>query len=281
MRHLLIFGVALALMAGLKPAPGHAQPASRVNSSSLDHKLIFGFQGWFGCPGDGGALNRWYHWFRDNRADPATAGTDLLPDTSELPKDEICDTGLSSNSGKPVETFSDQRKDTVIRQFVWMREHALDGVALQRFVLALGDDARHPFADQVLANVRRAAESTGRTFFVQYDTTGADPGNWDQRIREDWLKLLRDSHIGKSPAYQHHRGHIVLGITGPGAKGRPGTPDQLLALFQHINNLRKIPNGLLSLFDQKHLLCISRQAKISRWLSLRKSIHPLLEVLLP
>ena len=32
-----------------------------VDPSTLDRKLMMGYQGWFACPGDGSALNRWVH----------------------------------------------------------------------------------------------------------------------------------------------------------------------------------------------------------------------------
>jgi len=38
-------------------------PASTVDPTTLDGKLMFGYQGWFGCPGDGSPLDTWEHWF--------------------------------------------------------------------------------------------------------------------------------------------------------------------------------------------------------------------------
>jgi hypothetical protein len=71
--------------------PESVQRAAAVDATTLDRKLLFGYQGWFGCPGDGSPLNGWEHWFR--RGGPATAATlrvDMWPDVSELAADERC-----------------------------------------------------------------------------------------------------------------------------------------------------------------------------------------------
>jgi hypothetical protein len=213
---------------------GQAQAVRGVDPTTLDGKLIFGFQGWFGCPGDADAAgDLWAHWFRASRVSQATASVELLPDVSALPASQRCPTGLKSRAGAPIALFSDQNPATVLRQFEWMRAHDLDGVALQRFVVSIGGDKRLPRSNRVLANVRRAAEATGRVFFVQYDIAGASADDWDQRILTDWLALLRDQHLGESRAYLRHPGHLALGLTGPGMKGaRPADPARTLALMR-------------------------------------------------
>src|SRR4029453_17217092 len=65
----------------IAPTSAVASPASGVDPTTLDGKLMFGYQGWFGCPGDGSPLDTWEHWFR--RGVPATAATlrvDMWPD---------------------------------------------------------------------------------------------------------------------------------------------------------------------------------------------------------
>jgi len=85
MRHVVAALLACSLtgLAGCRapfPASG-----PQVDASSLDGKLLFGYQGWFGCPEDGSGLGRWEHWFR--RDQPAAADTvrvDMWPDVSDL-----------------------------------------------------------------------------------------------------------------------------------------------------------------------------------------------------
>ena len=67
-------------------------------------KLLFGYQGWFGCPDDGSPLGAWEHWFR--RGAPASAEAlrvDTWPDVSELGPDERCATPLSLADGRPAD----------------------------------------------------------------------------------------------------------------------------------------------------------------------------------
>ena len=222
---------ALAI-AALGATPAFA--ADRVDNSTLDRKLILGFQGWFACPGDGNDLGGWVHWF--SRKGEATV--DLLPDVSDLPAQERCDTGLTDSRNHPVEVFSDQRYATVLRQFEWMRDDGLDGVSLQRFAQSVDDPRRLASLDRVLDNVRRAAEATGRVFFVQYDTGNKDGTAWPQIIEADWRRLSIDRKITESPAYLHHRGKPVLGLTGPGWKTHPAvTPEQTLQFFSEVRRL--------------------------------------------
>ena len=237
-RRLLTVAVALAAIWA-----GAAQGQDRVDNSTLDHKFIFGFQGWFACPGDGNAQG-WVHWF--NAKGEATV--DLLPDVSELPAEERCETGMTDRDNRPVEVFSDQRYSTVLRQFAWMRDYHLDGVALQRFAVAISDPSKLARSDRVLDNVRRAAEATGRVFFVQYDTGRMDATEWPEKIEADWLRLL-DRKIVDSPAYLHHNGKPVVGIAGPGALGKQrATPEQTLDFFNRLRGLSAQKGVNLTLF---------------------------------
>jgi hypothetical protein len=240
--------VLIMLCATVAAGRGHAQAVARVNPTTLDGRLIFGFQGWFGCPGDPpGAGRPWPHWFIHNRVSTTTAVTDFLPDVSSLPANERCPTGLVSRAGGPIAVFSDQNSATVLRQFQDMRAHNLDGVAVQRFVISITSDQMRMWTNRVLANVRNAAESTGRVFFVQYDIAGASAADWDTRILADWLSLLRDQHLGESSAYLHHRGRLVLALTGPGMKGpRPATPERTLALMAALRQ-ESLPYGGVTL----------------------------------
>ena len=238
LKRLLTVAVALAAIWA-----GAAHGQDRVDNSTLNHKFILGFQGWFACPDDGNAEG-WVHWF--NAKGKATV--DLLPDVSELPAEERCKTGLTARDNRPIEVFSDQRYSTVFRQFEWMRDYHLDGVALQRFVVSISDPSKLARSDRVLDNVRRAAEATGRVFFVQYDIAGADASEWPETIESDWLRLLK-SKIVESPAYLHHNGKPVVGIAGPGAQRRRfATPEQTLDFFNRLRSLSAQNGVSLTLF---------------------------------
>ena len=60
-------GVGLAAAAARSPVRGYTAPADSpalVDASSFYGKLMFGYQGWFGTPGDGSAMDQWQHWCR-------------------------------------------------------------------------------------------------------------------------------------------------------------------------------------------------------------------------
>src|SRR5262245_49698023 len=66
-----------------------AAPASDIDRTTLEGKLMFGYQGWFGCPGDGSPLDAWEHWFRQGAAaSVSTLRVDMWPDVSELSQSE-------------------------------------------------------------------------------------------------------------------------------------------------------------------------------------------------
>ncbi len=233
MLRVLILAFALAHLAAAQ---------SRVDGSTLRGKLIMGYQGWFACPGDGGARNGWVHWFARNQATAATTTVDLLPDVSELGKDELCSTGWVSRSGKPVQLYSAQNSKTVDRHFAWMKQYGIDGVALQRFVVGLRPSPNSPGNDRVLANVRAAAESNGRVFFIMYDVAQA-PENWADLIEKDWERLESEG-ITRSPAYQRHRDHPVLAFAGIGANTRPATAQVTLQLLARLRKISQSYGGI-------------------------------------
>src|ERR1039457_3888791 len=60
------------------------QAAGAVDASTLDNKVLIGYQGWFTCPEDGS--QRWTHWSRGvPTADTLTV--ELYPDLTEVDAD--------------------------------------------------------------------------------------------------------------------------------------------------------------------------------------------------
>ena len=128
-RHLLLTAVfASACSTGARPrTPLVVAPAptsvtvppagSVVDTTTVDRKLMFGYQGWFGCPGDGSLLNTWEHWFRRGTARVSTLRVDMWPDVSDLPEDERCNTPLSLPGGQSAQLYSAYNPRTVDRHF--------------------------------------------------------------------------------------------------------------------------------------------------------------------
>ena len=199
---------------------GEAKP----DSSTLDGKVMMGYQGWFRCAGDGSPNNFWVHWFRNNLPNPANLTVDLWPDISELGDDELFATDMGLPDGSPARLYSAYTTKTVVRHFRWMKENGIDGVFLQRFTCAFVDPAEKEAMNKVVENVKLGAETHGRVFALMYDISGSDPANVVQTIKEDWMFQVDTMKVTESPQYLHHNGRPVLAIWGFGFTDRLFTP---------------------------------------------------------
>jgi hypothetical protein len=211
-------------------------PHTTVDPSTLDGKLLMGYQGWFSCPDDGSDTG-WFHWFNGDVSDAAHFRVDMWPDTSELTPAERCPTSMTYPNGSPAYLYSASDPTTVMRHFEWMSQYGIDGVFLQRFVSELSIPNFFAQRNTVLANVRAGAEAYGRVFAIEYDISNdkADP-NLVEEIETDWKFLVDVEHITASPSYVHQNGLPVLGIYGLGLNLYPVVPAQAMALvnfFEH------------------------------------------------
>jgi hypothetical protein len=213
-------------------ANASAQPAAaplQSSKASLDNRLIMGYQGWFGCPGDFDGNTLWVHWFT---GEPAANHllVDMLPATDGLALDDLCDTGLITQNGAPLRLFSSQNANVVDWHFRLMAQQGVGAVALERFVVELNDEGHKRRVDNVLRNVIQAAEDTGVPFFLSYDVSGADPATVVQTIRQDWRYLAAQFGLTSSKAYLQDNGKPVLELWGFGFVENPGAADEVLSL---------------------------------------------------
>ena len=206
---------------------------SEVDASTMTHKLLMGYQGWFGCPNDGSQPNRWIHWFRNNTPAAANATVDFWPDVSELDPDELFATSMTFTNGSPARVYSAITQKTVVRHFKWMKDNHLDGVFLQRFTSELADPAFFALRNQVATNVRRGADTYGRVFAVMYDISGQPAATLVNTLTNDWAYLANFMQITNSPRYLRHNAKPVVAVWGFGFTDRPGTPQdaQTVAAF--------------------------------------------------
>jgi hypothetical protein len=195
-----------------------------VDASTMDRKLLMGYQGWFGCPQDGSAANRWIHWFRSQTPVATNVTVDFWPDVSELDADELFATGMTLPDGSPAKVFSSYNQKTTLRHFRWMKENRLDGVFLQRFTSSLGSGSMFAFRNQVTANVRLGADTYGRVFAIMYDISGQSAATLVSTLTNDWTYLTGTMHLTNSPRYLRHKGKPVVAIWGFGFTDRPGMP---------------------------------------------------------
>ncbi len=192
------------------PRSGTLQ-AQVVDPSTLTNKIVVGYQGWFSCPGDGQSSYR--HWSRSgDDIGPGLYTVDMWPDVSELDAEELFSCpNVTLLDGSTGQLFSSRTRKTVERHFKWMREHGIDGVFAQRFVVGISDP---PSEGAVLRNVRAAANAHGRIFAVEYDTSGTDASELYARITSDWKHLCDVADIRNDPRYLHHDGKPVVIIWG-------------------------------------------------------------------
>ena len=217
-----------------------ATPLHSLGSAEgLSGRVIVGYQGWFGCPGDYAGNQRWQHWViqeKDkNWPTPDNIRVDLLPAVQGIPEEELCRSGMRAPDGAPIWLFSSQNAKVVLAHFRLMAEHNIDGVAVQRFIGVIDDRPDNPQgkerSDHMIQNVRAAAESTHRVFFITYDVSGAPPATVISDIRSDWQHLTRDLTITSSPAYLRVHGKPVLELWGFGFADRPGSPADVAQLI--------------------------------------------------
>ena len=223
--------------------PAAAQSSKPASATALSGRLIVGYQGWFGCPDDAPGNTQWEHWFYKNNPRVDDLAVDLLPAIGQFRNEDLCPTNLRRDDGTPIKVFSSQNARVVATHFKWMREHGIDGAAVQRFVGPLATAALKLRSDRVLRNARAAAETSERIFYVTYDVSGADATTVADDIRRDWRYLVGELKITASPRYLHVDGKPVLQLWGFGFKDRPGTPEAVAALIGDLkmgrNNLAR------------------------------------------
>lgn len=193
---------------------GDDQPrpaTTAIDATTLQKKVLCGYQGWFRCPGD--AANKgWRHWSRDGRQIRLDTLTfEMWPDLAEYGDDEkYAAPGFVNADGAAAHLFSSVHRQTVARHFRWMQDYGIDGVFLQRFVV----ETRDPAGELVLANVRESAERTGRVYALCYDMSGAAPNRLFDTVTADWKKMVDEKRITQDGRYLHHGGKPVLFLWG-------------------------------------------------------------------
>ena len=213
----------------------------RVDASTLNGKVMCGYQGWFGTPGDGQGLGFRHYSHPKNGFKPGAAGIEFWPDMTEYAAQERFDTPFRHADGSVAQVFSSTVRDTVVRHFKWMEDYGIDGVFVQRFaseVTAGNKRSTKPKAmtiNKVLENCRAGAEQHGRTYAVMYDLTNMKGANISA-VKEDWRYLVKEMGILKDASYQRHNGKPVVSLWGVGFGGRDYGPKEVADLVNFLKN---------------------------------------------
>ncbi|MDB6111134.1 MAG: hypothetical protein JWR69_2884, partial [Pedosphaera sp.] len=207
-----------------------------VDTKTLSGKVMCGYQGWFGAPGDGSSGHGWRHWVKGNGplAD-GNAKVDFWPEVTELASDDRFATGFKTADGRPAEVFSSFKRTTVSKHFQWMQDYGIDGVFVQRFVSDLRGRSSLEHCNTVLANCRAGANLHGRAYAVMYDLSGLQAGHIDEVIN-DWRTLRRQMVVTEDPAYLRHRAKPVVAVWGVGFTDRRYTLAECRRLVEFLKH---------------------------------------------
>jgi len=196
---------------------------SKVDSSTLDGRVLCGYQAWFRCPGDASGIG-WYHWVRSRsefRADLLTV--DMWPDVSIYPESATYPVpGFTHPDGSQARLFTSDSKAVVAKHFELLRDYGIDGVWVQRFVVGLPGKGPLPpelvekyFAshNRITDDIRQSASETGRVWAISYDIAGMPHEHVYDTLIENWKQMV-DTGIVQDDRYMKHDGKPVIMIWG-------------------------------------------------------------------
>lgn len=208
----------------LRPYEGPTR--TDIDATTLDGKVLCGYQGWFNTPGDGSGFG-FVHWGQGlDRPDGGRFTVDMWPDVSEYEAEDLQEVpGLKLPDGSPARLYSAFRKGPVLIHFQWMRQHGIDGVFLSRFVSETTSPSRFRHVNQVLANVREGCHREGRVWAMMLDlSTGRNART--AMVMDDWRFLCDQVKVREDPRYLHHQQKPVVLLWGLGFRDRPWSPEQ-------------------------------------------------------
>ncbi len=225
MRQYLFVGLAL-LFSSFSFARGEAV-RSPVDPSSLEGKILYGYQGWFSAPGDGSPLGvgpdghepgGWYHYSitRDTMK-ASDIKIEMWPDQSAYAPEELFATELHYADGSVAKLPSAGVSSVIDRHFSWMEEYGVDGIFLQRFLngeLAL--PRYFNFKEKQIRDVLASSLRHGRVFGIMYDLTGFDKPVLLEDFKRDWMYLVDQLHILDNGRYIRDQGLPVVALWGLG-----------------------------------------------------------------
>ena len=229
------YGLAFAGL-GLFATAAGAAPAT-VDASTLDGKVLFGYQGWFGCPGTWGG--NWSHWGNP----PRGVSVDMYPDLTDFAKADLCPVPGYGPEGSTAYFFSARNPRVTDMHFQWMRDYGLDGVLIQRFLADI--PGLKSQGDVVLKNILASSAKYGRVVAIEYDVTGSNFTTWAQNLQADWKYLDEQLHITAQPNYLRHKGRPLVSVWGMGlneSRNPPANAADAIALIDWFH--KGAPAGL-------------------------------------
>ncbi len=212
-----------------------------VDATTMNNKVMAGYQGWFRTPDDRSGNQGWAHLFNAATPSPEKLAFDIWPDMSELSKaEEYIVPGFSYSDKSPAYLYSAQNPKTVLRHFQWMKTYGIDGVWLSEFCghfPGAGGERDAPNVQRIMENVRKAATATGRTWAFMWDMSGFGPKLSKQQVFDiiinQWKKMVDDGITGDT-RYLHQNGKPVLLLWGFFPNRPASQPDYMTAVLDSL-----------------------------------------------
>jgi len=207
-----------------------------IDATTLDGKVLCGYQGWFNTPCDGTRFG-FGHWGNGlDRPDGGLFGVDMWPDVAEYDPADLCEVpSLKMPDGSRAKLYSAYRKGPVLLHCRWMRQYGIDGVFLSRFVGETADPARARHLNMVLASVREGCHREGRVWALMLDLS-MGRGATTELVKRDWKFLCDQVQVRDDSRYLHHQGKPVVLLWGLGFKDRPWSAEQAAELIDFFKN---------------------------------------------
>ncbi|MCP4217151.1 MAG: hypothetical protein GY765_21065 [bacterium] len=209
---LFIMSVLFVVFACICGAAGPGAKSANTGlkgSDGLKGKLMCGYQGWFGYPGDEpGNTMGWLHWcIGGSSPNPDTITFECWPDYSEYNPDTLYYSPYDWRlpNGERAGFFSSNTRETVLLHCKWMRDYGIDGIFLQRFTVSLGTYSLKARLDKVLDYILEGAELYGLKVVLMYDVTGTTIQRIASTIMRDWKEMVDGKGLTRHPAYMHQQ----------------------------------------------------------------------------
>lgn len=203
-----------------------------VDATTLDGKVLCGYQGWFNTPGDGAGFG-FNHWGRGlERPEGGRFTVEMWPDVSEYDAGDLTEVpGLKMPDGSPARLYSAYLKGPVLLHTRWMRQYGIDGVFVSRFIGEAINPHRAKHVNRVLANIREGCHREGRVWAMMLDLS-AGPNTTTADVMNDWKFLCNKMKVRDDSRYLHHGGKPVVLLWGLGFKDRPWSAAQAEELIR-------------------------------------------------
>jgi hypothetical protein len=207
-----------------------------VNATTIDGKVLCGYQGWFNTPNDG-STQGWVHWGGGfDRPNGGRFTVDLWPDLTEYDPADLAEVpNLKMPDGSPAKLYSAYRKGPVLLHFKWMRQYGIDGVFVSRFIGEAANPRRAVHCNTVLASIREGCHREGRVWAMMLDLSTGRNASTDI-VKNDWKFLCDTVKAREDSRYLHEKEKPVVLLWGLGFKDRPWTPAQGAELVDFFKN---------------------------------------------